>query len=437
MCNPPYGERLKSEQGLAALYSVIGSSMQRFAPAKLYLISANPDLLHRLRLNRQFKKDIKNGPISCLFAGFDISSQIVNQSDQSDQDVLPVIEEETAVVAKPVGPKLRHSQVDNMKPLVNRLIKNAKHIRRWAKRNDVTCYRLYDADLPEFSFALDVYQSEIYPEVSWYHLQEYQAPKTIEPEVAAERIEIAKAAVINAFGIDESHLFCKLRQRQRGRKQYEKQDNQGELFQVREGQASLLVNLSDYLDSGLFLDHRMTRQRVLQMAKGKTLLNLFCYTGSVGVQAALGGATKVVNVDMSATYLKWAEENHSINQLADRCDLEFLRANAVELLERPNRFSLPEQFDLIFLDPPSFSNSAKMQDTLDIQRDHEVLIEQSMKLLDPKGVLIFSTNRKGFKLGEGLSDSYDLVDITRETIPDDFKRRASHKCWEIRQRATG
>jgi len=420
LCNPPYGERLKSEQGLAALYSAIGNSLRALGPAKLFLISANPDLLHRLRLNRSFKKSIKNGPIECLFAGFDIVSE--GSTEETE-------------IAKVSTPK---RDTEAYKPLLNRLLKNAKHLKRWAKRSVVSCYRIYDADLPEFSFALDVYQSEIYPSTSWYHLQEYQAPKTIDPDVAAGRIELAKQAVLEAFDIDESLLYCKTRQRQRGAKQYQKQDNQGELFQVREGAASLLVNLSDYLDSGLFLDHRITRHRIMQMSAGKSVLNLFCYTGSVGVQAALGGATQVVNVDMSATYLKWAEENHDINHLADKCMLEFIRANAVELLERPSRFNLPKSFDIIFLDPPSFSNSAKMQETLDIQRDHESLIDNSMKILHQQGILLFSTNRKSFKLDQDLLSKYDFTDISRETIPEDFKRRPGiHKCWEIRHRATG
>ena len=419
LCNPPYGERLKSEQGLAALYTAVGQGLRQIGKGQLYLISANPDLLHRLRLKREFKKSIKNGPLDCLFASFKIDSEGLAAKTE-------------VVKATPVK-----QDTEAFKPLLNRLLKNAKHLKRWAKRNDVSCYRIYDADLPEFSFALDVYQSEIDPESCWYHLQEYQAPKTIEAELAAERIELAKQAVKQAFDIDDSELFCKTRQRQRGKRQYQKQDNQGELFQVREGEALLLVNLSDYLDSGLFLDHRLTRQRVKQMSAHKSVLNLFCYTGSVGVQAALGGASRVVNVDMSATYLKWAEENHAINNLQKGEQLDFIRADAMELLQQPRRFQIELDFDIIFLDPPSFSNSARMAQTLDIQRDHEDLILQSMKLLKADGVLLFSTNRKGFKLSSDLMNRFNTLDISRDTIPEDFKRRPGiHKCWEIRH-ATG
>ncbi len=414
LCNPPYGQRLQSEQGLAALYSALGAGLKQLKSARLFMISANPDLLHRLRLQRSFKKAVKNGPLECLFAGFDIEPDPGRQVTKTDKHINTTSQ-----------------------PLVNRLQKNARHLQRWAKRNEVSCYRLYDADLPEFAFALDIYQSEITASMRWYHLQEYQAPKTIDPEIAAQRIELARVAVLQAFNIEDAQLFCKTRQRQRGTRQYQKLDKQGELFQVREGQASLLVNLSDYLDSGLFLDHRTTRQRVYQMAAGKSLLNLFCYTGSVGVQAALGGASLVVNVDMSASYLKWAQENHAINQLEEGEQLRFIRADIVELLERPQRHGLETGFDIIFLDPPSFSNSAKMVQSLDIQRDHDALVRNAMRLLDKHGVMLFSTNRRGFKLSKDLNAIFDIKDISRDTIPEDFKRRPGiHKCWEIRHRAT-
>jgi len=422
ICNPPYGERLQSEQGLAALYSDMGNSLRQFAPARLHIISANPDLLHRLRLKRYFKKAMKNGPIECLLASFEIDS--IDSKPVSDTP---------AQASKEKNLQTQVSTQEVINPLLNRLQKNARRLGRWARKNDISCYRVYDADLPEFSFALDVYQSEITPSMRWYHLQEYQAPRTIDPDRAEARIKGAKQAVRQVFQIDDEMLFCKTRVRQRGRRQYQKQDNQRELFQVREGRASLLINLSDYLDSGLFLDHRLTRARIFEAAKDKSVLNLFCYTGAVSVLAALGGASRVLNVDMSASYLKWAKENHAINQLVDESKYQFLRADALEFLDNPRRFDVENHFDLIFLDPPSFSNSAKMRQTLDIQRDHEHLIETSMQLLAGDGLLIFSTNRKSFRLADALASKYSLKDISRDTLPEDFKRRPKiHKCWEIR-----
>jgi 23S rRNA (guanine2445-N2)-methyltransferase / 23S rRNA (guanine2069-N7)-methyltransferase len=451
VCNPPYGERLQSEQGLASLYGEIGNSLKRLAPAELHIISANPDLLHRLRLSRHYKKTLRNGPIDCLLASFlvpEMSKVTVDENAQSkgdDSERESTDSDSTDVDFKPVQTiarqpenqdslELKEHQVEAITPLLNRLQKNSKHLRRWAKRNEVNCYRVYDADLPEFSFALDVYQSEVNPAVHWYHLQEYQAPKTIEESIAEARIELAKLAVKQVFEIEDQYLFCKTKKRQRGKQQHEKQDSQGELFQVREGDASLLINLSDYMDSGLFLDHRLTRQLVANYADNKTVLNLFCYTGSAGVHAALGDAKQVLNVDMSTTYLKWAEENYAINQLADESKYQFLRADVVELLNNPTRFEVNQTFDLILLDPPSFSNSSKMIENLDILRDQEDLIEKSMNLLSKEGLLIFFSTKKGFKISPIIAEKYDVKEITRDTIAEDFKRRPSiHKCWEIRR----
>lgn len=365
---------------------------------------------------------MRNGPINCQLASFEIAGRIPDRE--------PGGEPKTSASS---GSIISDDTRDAVTPLLNRLQKNARHLQRWAKRAGISCYRLYDADLPEFSFALDVYQSEISSSAYWYHLQEYQAPKYIDADKVEARIELAKQAVKQTFDIDDTLLFCKTRQRQRGSQQYQKHDSRGELFQVREGKASLLVNLSDYLDSGLFLDNRIIRQRVFERANKKTLLNLFCYTGSVGLQAALGGASFVLNVDLSSTYLNWARENHAINRLDDESRYQFLRADVVELLESPSRFGIDRLFDLIFLDPPSFSNSKKMRQTLDIQRDHENLVEKSMRLLDKDGLLLFATNRKGLKLADSLSSRYQVNDISKATIPEDFKRKpGTHRCWEIR-----
>jgi 23S rRNA (guanine2445-N2)-methyltransferase / 23S rRNA (guanine2069-N7)-methyltransferase len=412
ICNPPYGKRLNSEQELGDLYDDLGNCLQRHHPARLAIISANPDVLHRLKMNRVSRKQVYNGPIECLFAIYD--NEVANESPEIISSKVAAIDDQTA------------------QPLRNRLNKNARHLQRWARKNSISCYRLYDADLPEFSFALDRYQSAITPSIEWFHLQEYQAPATIDSDKARTRIELARQVVAEVFSISEDRLFSKIRSRQRGQAQYQKQDDQGEFFQVREGDAWLLINLSDYLDSGLFLDHRITREMVRRQVKGKSVLNLFCYTGAVGVQAGLGGASSVVNVDMSATYLKWAAENHALNQLSDESRYQFLRADIMHLLASPDRFSIDQEYDLIFLDPPSFSNSSSMQQTLDIQRDHSVLLQQSMRLLAKDGVLIFSTNRRGFKLSSEIEQDYQVQDITPATIPEDFKRsRGIHRCWEI------
>ncbi len=414
--NPPWGQRLEADGGLAALYADLGAMLRRTAPARLAVFSANPDLLHRLQLSRTSRKTVRNGPVECLFAEFDAGAGEIKPASPAPQ-----------------ARKLAARDAASVEPLRNRLGKNARHLGRWASRQDVSCYRLYDADLPEFAFALDRYQSALDPAVVWYHLQEYQAPPTIDAKLAAQRLELAAQAVREQFEVPAERLFVKLRQRQRGRQQYTRLDRKQEFFEVREGPASLLVNLSDYLDSGLFLDHRSTRRRVFDAAGGARVLNLFAYTGSVGVMAGLGGAREVVNVDLSANYLRWAEENHALNGLDDPARYRFLRGDALELLRDPASFAPSAEFDLIFFDPPSFSNSSKMRQTLDIQRDHAGLIDAAMRLLAAEGLLLFSTNRRGFRLDDAVGERFDLRDITRATLPEDFRRRPGiHRCWEIR-----
>ena len=420
--NPPYGERLQAEQGLSVLYQSMGRRFrelaQRHPQTRVHIISANPDLLYRLRMNRYYKKAVNNGPLKCVFASFDAPA------------------EKTEPPAKPVParPAVELSSVEGQS-LLNRLRKNDRHLAKWARRNDVTCYRVYDADIPEFSFALDRYASSVDPQRVWYHLQEYQAPKTIDEDVAAQRIELAQRVVSDCFAVPVGDLYCKTRQRQRGRDQYEKQDKQGERFAVREGDAELLVNLSDYLDTGLFLDHRITRQMVREQTRGKSLLNLFCYTGSVSLQAAIGGASLVTSVDMSKTYLDWARENFEHNGLEVNDKYDFVLADCVDLLKNPRKYQIRREYDAIFLDPPSFSNSKKMRETLDVQRDHRDMILQASLLLATDGVLYFSTNRRGFKLDPALSERFAIQDLSAQTLPEDFRRNPRiHQCWVIQRR---
>ncbi len=411
--NPPWGRRLDAEAGLAELYAELGAAVRRVAPARLAVISANPDLLHRLKLTRTNRKAVRNGSLDCLFAEFDTGG--------------------STTVPKASASASRLQAPTAAEPLRNRLAKNARHLGRWARRQEITCYRVYDADLPEFAFALDRYQSALDPAVVWYHLQEYQAPPTVDPDLAAERLELAVQAVGEFFEVPAERLFVKHRKRQRGREQYSRLDRKREFFEVREGPASLLINLTDYLDSGLFLDHRPLRRRVFDGADGLRVLNLFAYTGSVGVFAGLGGAREVVNVDLSPNYLQWAEENHALNGLDDPARYRFVRADALELLRDPGLFSLVGKFDLVIFDPPSFSNSSKMRETLDIQRDHAGLIGAVLRLLAEEGLLLFSTNRRGFRLDPALEQRVAVRDITRDTIDEDFRRRPRiHRCWEIR-----
>jgi len=315
--------------------------------------------------------------------------------------------------------------------LVNRLQKNFKQLQKWAKKNDISCYRLYDADMPEYSAAIDIYRGQTQPhkpEQLYAHVQEYAAPKSVDEERAAARFAEIEQAVPFVLDIPAAHISYKQRRRNKGASQYEKVSDRptGDVFSVREGQAKLHVNMWQYLDTGLFLDHRLVRLMIAHLAKDARFLNLFCYTATASVHAALGGARYTVSVDMSNTYLNWARKNYALNGLSEsRNRLE--QADCLKWLTEND-----QQFDLILLDPPSFSNSKRMEDVLDVQLDHVGMIEQAMRALSENGTLIFSNNLRSFKLDEGALSAYTIKDISVATIDEDFKRNARiHQCWLI------
>lgn len=307
---------------------------------------------------------------------------------------------------------------------VNRLGKNIKHLRKWAQRQDIEAWRMYDRDIPQYPFAADIYADHV-------HLQEYDTGwlmhKTDYEKWLAEVVE----AVLFVTGLPKEHIHVKKRQRQKGKDQYEKTGITGTDFVIHEHGRAFWVNLDKYLDTGLFLDHRNTRQKIGNIAAGKRFLNLFAYTGSFSVYAATGGALFSETVDLSNTYLQWAQRNFELNGL-DMQAHQIVRADVFQYLQKAVEDH--KQFDLIVMDPPSFSNSKKMLDILDIQRDQEKLIDGSMRLLSKQGSLYFSNNLRSFTLNPVLEQRYDVNNISRKTIPEDFRNTRIHQCWEIRHR---
>lgn len=306
--------------------------------------------------------------------------------------------------------------------LANRLRKNLRNIGKWARQQNIQCYRLYDNDLPEYAFAIDVYGDKVC-------MAEYQAPAQIAAAKVQERQKQALAAVADVLQIAPEQIYLKTRQRQRGKSQYEVQDQSREFFVVREGAAKLWVNLRDYLDTGLFLDHRPIRRYIFENCRDQRFLNLFCYTGSATVHAALGGAKSTLSIDLSNTYLDWARKNFGLNGLGGS-QHRLKREDCIEYLE-----SNTAMFDMIFLDPPTFSNSKSSEFVLDIQRDHQALIKNAMKKLESGGLLIFSTNLRNFKLDDGIGAKFAVKDFTRQSIDKDFERnKRIHQTWLIRHR---
>ncbi|MDG6302260.1 bifunctional 23S rRNA (guanine(2069)-N(7))-methyltransferase RlmK/23S rRNA (guanine(2445)-N(2))-methyltransferase RlmL [Glaesserella parasuis] len=404
ICNPPYGERLGTTPALIALYSVFGQRLkQQFAGWNASIFSGEPELLNCLRLRsaRQFKA--KNGPLECVQKNYLISENADKRSDLDEN--------------------LQFSQNAQVAPdFANRLTKNIKKIEKWAKQQGLDAYRLYDADLPEYNLAVDRYGDHIV-------VQEYAAPKNIDENKARKRLLDAVSATLYVTGVETNKLVLKVRQRQKGTNQYEKLANKGDYFFVNEYGAKLWVNLTDYLDTGLFLDHRLTRKMVGEMAKGKTFLNLFAYTGSATVHAALNGAKSTTTVDMSNTYLNWAEQNLELNNISLR-NHRLHQADCLQWLA-----DCRERFELIFVDPPTFSNSKRMENSWDVQRDHIALMKQLKRILTANGTIVFSNNKRGFKMDfDGLAElGLTAENISHKTLPLDFERNPHiHNCWIVK-----
>lgn len=303
----------------------------------------------------------------------------------------------------------------------NRLLKVYKHKSKLAKRQQVSCYRIYDHDLPEFPFAIELYEDRIY-------LAEYLRRHGMEEDAHEEWFDQCKAVISDITGVPVEKIYDRQRRRMHHKgQQYEKMDMAGEFFTVEEQGLKFLVNLTDYLDTGLFLDHRITRQMVREGSDNKRVLNLFCYTGSFSVYAAAGKANSVTSVDLSKTYLKWAEDNMVINRYREKDRYHFVHADVKQYLKTLK----PGSFDLVVMDPPTFSNSKRMKDFLDIQRDHVELINDALAAMTNGGVLYFSTNFTRFVLEKENINADEIRDITKATTPFDFEGKLKRWCYRI------
>ena len=417
-CNPPYGERLGDEAETAELYRRFGEVLKnRFAGWQAAMIISNPELGFRLGIRSQKPITLFNGALECKLLRFNIEDNAFFEPKAKSQ------QERIEQISR----RVENAQTDSPAEMFgNRLRKNMKKLSKWAKQNNVSCYRLYDADLPEYAVAVDIYQGE----KTWVNVQEYESPKTIDPAKANQRLAGAMSEIPKVLGIPQQQVFLKIRRKQKNTDQYEKQGDSGSFHVIEEGGCKLWVNFEDYLDTGLFLDHRPIRQLIQQQAQGKRFLNLFAYTGSASVHAAIGGATSSVTVDMSNTYLDWAKRNFDLNNI--RGDHKLVRADCLQWLAEQAAVKQKPQFDLIFLDPPTFSNSKKMDEAFDVQTDHVQLLKNAAALLAPDGILFFSTNFRRFKMDHAALDGLIIEDISTSTIPEDFARdQKIHYCWRI------
>ncbi len=409
IANPPYGERLGDAADLAPLYNQLGQVMAQHCQGwHAGVITSERELGRAIGLRADKINVLYNGALKCQLLQFELNAGNHWQS-----------------LAQKVQRLARKPLSAGAEMVANRLRKNYKKLGKWAQREGINCYRLYDADLPEYAVAVDLYGDEA-------HVQEYRAPSSIDPDKAAERIRDVLAALPQVIDLGPDQIHLKVRQQQKGTDQYEKQARRGLLKEVQEGNCRFLVNLTDYLDTGLFLDHRLTRRKIQSMAGGMRFLNLFGYTGAATVHALKGGARATTTVDMSRTYLDWARKNVDLNGL-DSARQEFIQADCVAWLEQA-QMRHSRAFDLIFLDPPSFSNSKSMATTFDVQRDHVDLLRKALQLLTDDGQLIFSTNLRTFQMSITAFDDLSLENITAATLPVDFARNPRiHQCWLVKK----
>jgi 23S rRNA (guanine2445-N2)-methyltransferase / 23S rRNA (guanine2069-N7)-methyltransferase len=418
--NPPYGERLGEQESLRHLYAHFGERLRaEFQGWEGALFTGNPDLGKTMGLRSYKQYRLFNGTIPAQLLLFHVEPQyFVDRDRRSDVARDATSRESGGAAVVPAVPLSAGAQM-----FANRLQKNRKRLQKWLKQESIGCYRLYDADMPEYAVAVDCYDGRV-------HVAEYVAPASVDEAAAESRLREVMAAIPVALQVDPQRVVLKQRSRQRGSRQYERFDQRGEFMEVREGDARLLVNLTDYLDTGLFLDHRPVRRKIGEIAAGKRFLNLFCYTATASVQAAIGGAKTTTSVDLSPTYLDWARRNLAANGLSEA------RNHLVQADCRRWLAECQQQFDLILLDPPTFSNSKRMgDDTLDIQRDHVDLIHQAVRILAPGGLLIFSNNKKRFQLDPLLEDIFSVEDFNRQSLDPDFERSPDiHQCWLIRHR---
>lgn len=397
LANPPYGERLGTQSDLPALYTALGDNARRFEGSQLGVITLDSELLQSLRLRPDKKWQISAGRFALTLGRFQLGAP-----------------RETTQHARETPPEA-------VMPLLNRLTKNLNKRAKLLKNNAIDCYRIYDADLPEFNVVVDRFGE-------YLHIQEYRPPKHIDAKRASQRRQLIREWVPKHLGLPVRHAVFKERFRQTDR-QYQKHDTELKI-DVHEGDLIFEVNLTTYTDVGLFLDHRPLRRWLLQSSKGQHVLNLFCYTGALSVAAAKGHARRVVSVDMSKTYLTWAHRNFEKNQLNPK-HYEFVRANILEWLYTSPR---PE-FDIIVLDPPTFSNTKSSDQTLDVQRDHVSLIQQAAQWLTPRGVVYFSNNAVGFKLDQAALEGFEIQDVTRQSLDIDFDRGRPHVLFKLAVKA--
>jgi len=426
--NPPYGKRIGQVQLLRTLYHRFGQQLKaNFNGWVAIIITTEQELAKSIGMRAFRKNTLLNGALKSVLYQYKINSGSPHlegkpfkseQDSESDSKAVENVWTKGKDTAKKTT-EISDKAAEHALMFGNRLKKNYKHLKKWARKNNITCYRVYDADIPQYAVAIDIYDK-------WVHVQEYQAPKTVDKNRAFQRINDVIDVVADILETKQENVVLKVRKKQEGSAQYQKQDGKDYKITVLENDLKFIINMYDYIDTGLFLDHRNTRKLVRALAKKRSFLNLFAYTGSVTVYAAAGGARTTTTVDMSNTYLNWAKDNLSLNGYTSNSH-QFVREDCLKWMEQA--IAENKKYQLIFIDPPTFSNSKKMETSLDINRDHSALLSGCLGLLTDDGQIIFSTNARKFKLDSEVSEDCYIKEITSLTTTEDFRRKPLHRSW--------
>ena len=454
ICNPPYGERMGRAAEALALHRAMPDIFRRLKTWSFFILTALPDFEAVIGQTATRRRKLYNGRIECTYYQFlgpkpDGGGQGAGSREQGGESEDAGSEDaetrrrgdaemENAETAQSPRPRVSASPrpsfplpapvfgglsakaLEQAEIFRARLTKRVRHLRRWPTKMGITCYRLYEQDVPEVPLVVDRYEE-------YLHLAEFARPNEHTPAEHADWLDLMRRTAAEVAEVPLDHVFLKKRERQRGTAQYERLGSEQHLIVAREGGLQFEVNLSDYLDTGLFLDHRITRGMVRETAAGKRFLNLFAYTGSFTVYAAAGRAASTVTVDLSNTYLDWAQRNMAHNGFQGP-DHEFVRDDALHFLQGHGRRAA---FDLAVVDAPTFSNSKSLEDYWDIQRNHVELLNRLVELMAPGGTIFFSTNFRRFKLAEAEIRGATICEISRQTVPADFRNRRIHRCWRM------
>ena len=446
--NPPYGERIGQQDEVQDLYRTMPEVLRRLKTWSHYVLVADPNFEALVGQKADRRRKLYNGLIECTYfqfhgpkpgtrpaaVGKPTREPPADESPPEQSAAAETLSEQSAAAetlseqspaaetlpARPAFGGLLPASTRQAEEFRNRLTKRARHLRRWPTRRGITCYRLYHRDVPEVPLVVDRYED-------YLHIAEYQRPHDRSPAEHADWLDLMVRTAGEVLGVPPQNVFVKRRRRQRGTSQHERYASLARVVEVSEGGLRFRVNLSDYIDTGLFLDHRITRSMVREAARGKRFLNLFGYTGAFTVYAAAGGASATTSVDLSNTYLDWARRNMALNGLEDKSH-RFVRDDAMSFLEHHPR---GPAYDLAVVDPPTFSNSKKIERFWDVQRDHATLLNRLLELITPGGLIFFSTNFRRFKLAEQEIRAAAIHEISRQTVPADFRNRRIHRCWRI------